>query len=448
MKVDLIVPPISEETLPVSRCGFFPPLGLLSIAEYAHQRVPDLDVRVVDGNMHPESEIGIRRDANVVGFSPTVLSYDSCLRLAQKAKNNGSIVVFGGPYAGALPERISKARAFVDYVVSGDGEVPFAQLLEGKDAAAIPGLTYRSDGDVLTNPTFPWSLDEYPYADRALVDRQAYLDRFRVKYERLGYSVPDLICSQKDCLWSSRTGGCVFCSRSHAGYRSRSPEAVWEEISWLHQTYGTDYIWDVSGSFIGNREWFGTFHGIRPRETPVTLEVYGRAAEVTPKVAEMMYQVGVRKVFIGAESGDMQVLRDSGKCTTPEANLRAVTLCAERGISLSLGIVVGLPGESESSIRQTLSHLRQLVSIGDVETISCAVLLPVPGSRAFTMLSEHPATGGKYEHGDHWNLQEMQEDWLSHFTSIHYDYAQQVAETILSYAPTQSALMRPRRAEV
>lgn len=58
------------------------------------------------------------------------------------------------------------------------------------------------------------------------------------------------------------------------------------------------------------------------------------------------------------------------------------------------------------------------------------------------MLEEHAEIGWKYGNGDHWDLGEMQRDWLQFFTCISYEHAVDVAETILSHAPTQSAILR------
>lgn len=244
-------------------------------------------------------------------------------------------------------------------------------------------------------------------------------------------------------MWGAKTGGCVFCARIDKDYRARSVERVWEEILWLRDTYGTDYVWDVTGSFIGNPEWVRAFHAARPKESGVALEIYGRAPEIVgPGMAQMLKEIGVHKVFIGAESGDQQDLRLAVKGATPRTNLRAAQLCAGHGITLSLGFVVGLPSETEESLGRTLTHVEQLVSEAEVETISCAVLLPIPGSKSFQMLAEHPETAVKYRTGDHWELEEMQQDWLRLFTSISYEYAVDVSERILAYAPTQSAILR------
>ncbi|MBI1748279.1 MAG: B12-binding domain-containing radical SAM protein [Acidobacteria bacterium] len=440
---DLVVPPSRDDTVAVSRSGFFSPLGLLSIATYAGRAFSELNVRVWDGNITPESKIRIRPDAALVGFSPTILSYESCLRLAQRAKANGSIVVFGGYQASSLGKRVLEANDFVDYVVDGDGELPFTELLRGRPAPEIPGLIYRTEAGIQRNPIQRVPLDSYPFSDRSLLDRHEYVQRFQDKYLKRGFHIPDLIYSQKDCMWAAKTGGCVFCARIDKDYRARAVEKVWDEIFWLHHTYGTDYVWDVTGSFIGNPEWVRAFHAARPKESGVALEIYGRAAEIIgPGMAQMMEEIGVHKVFIGAESGDQQDLRLTMKGATPGINLRAARLCAQHGIALSLGFVVGLPGETEESLGRTLAHVRQLVSEAEVETISCAILLPIPGSRSFQMLVEHRDTTAKYQSGDHWDLEGMQRDWLRLFTSISYEYAVEVAECILSHAPTQSAILR------
>lgn len=443
---DLVVPPSRNDTIAVSRSGFFSPLGLLSIATVAAHSIADLDVRILDGDILQEDEIEIRPNAQIVGFSPTILSYESCLRLALRAKANGSSVVLGGYHASSLGPRILEANNFIDYVVDGDGEVPFRDLLLGRLSAEIPGLIYRAQSGIQRNPKTRVPLDSYPFADRSLLERDEYIRRFQEKYLARGFHIPDLIYSQKDCMWAAKTGGCVFCARIDKDYRARSVKKVWEEILWLRDNYGTDYVWDVTGSFIGNPAWVREFHSTRPRSSGVALEIYGRATEVIgPSIVEMMEDVGVHKVFIGAESGDQQDLKRAMKGSTPGINLRAARLCAAHGITLSLGFVVGLPGECEESLERTVTHVRQLVSEAEVETISCAVLLPIPGSKSFQMLVDHPETAAKYKTGDHWDLEEMQRDWLRLFTSISYEHATEVSEYILSCAPTQSAILRFRK---
>jgi hypothetical protein len=79
--VDLIVPPSRDDTVAVSRSGFFSPLGLLSIATFARQSVRELDVRILDGNITPEGDINIRPEAQVVGFTNPVYGWPSKLRL-------------------------------------------------------------------------------------------------------------------------------------------------------------------------------------------------------------------------------------------------------------------------------------------------------------------------------------------------------------------------------
>ncbi|GAH83644.1 unnamed protein product, partial [marine sediment metagenome] len=181
-------------------------------------------------------------------------------------------------------------------------------------------------------------------------------------------------------MWASKTGGCVFCGRIDRHYRARSPKKVWEEIVWLHNRYGTDYVWDVSGSFTGNLEWVKDFQKAKPQDLNVALEVYSRASEITPEIGPLLKAIGVYKVFIGTDSGDTNCLIKARKGTTPKLNLDAVRLCAQQNIVLTLGFVIGLPGETDASLENTLNHAKQLVSEGEVETISCAVLLPVPGS--------------------------------------------------------------------
>jgi anaerobic magnesium-protoporphyrin IX monomethyl ester cyclase len=440
--IDLVVPYIEENFIPVSRSGIFPPLGLLSIATQVTSEVLGVDIVIWDGNIKSESEIQIRENAEIVGFSPSILSYIPFLNLARRAKENGSFVVVGGYHASALGKRILENNNYIDFVIRGDGEIPFTELVKGTHLNDIPGLIYRVGEGIRCNPICNPPLDTYRFPDRSLISHGEYNKRFLRKYGKNGFHIADIIYSQKDCVWSSKTGGCVFCGRIDRDYRSRNPKLVWEEIRRLKNEFGVDYIWDVSGSFTGNPDWLNLFHKFRVEELGVSFEIYARSPEITPDIAAKLRDIGIYKVFIGVDSGDAEILKKAGKGSTPKINSRAVNECAVNNIVLTLGVVIGLPGENGKSLDNTLKHIKQLVSQGDVETISSAVLLPVPGSRAFEILSGHPKTKGKYEKGDYWDLEEMQRDWLKLFTTIPYDVAISANEEVLKYAPTQSALIR------
>ena len=316
MKVQLIIPSVIDSFYPVSRCYLFPPLNLLTIATYLKSLSKELEVEILDGNIMSQKDLENRINGQFVGISPTILSYENCLKIAQIAKERGAITVLGGFQATSLGENILRNRKHIDYVVTGDGEDAFSRLVRGEAPSAINNLIYRNSQEIKRNPQRSLNLDALPYVDHGLMNESTYELNFEKKYPNEPFKKPNLIYSQKDCMWSARTGGCVFCGRIDRNWRGRSPENVWDEIMTLNREYGSDYIWDVSGSFIGNRSWFKEFHRQRPKDIPVVFEIYARASEIDAEVALMLHELNCYKVFIGIDSGDPITLKTAGKGST------------------------------------------------------------------------------------------------------------------------------------
>ncbi|MCJ7457955.1 MAG: B12-binding domain-containing radical SAM protein [candidate division Zixibacteria bacterium] len=445
MKVQLIIPPISKEFYPVSRSSFFPPLGLLSIATYLKTQLPEINVEILDGNILPQKSIEARINGDFVGISPTILSYENGLRIARISKERGAVVVFGGFYATALGEKILRNREYLDFIVIGDGEIAFSKLVQGEFFASIDNLIYRDGEDIKRTNQRLLNLDSLPFVNHGLLDERIYAINFQKKYAKEQFKIPNIIYSQKDCMWSTKTGGCVFCGRIDRDWRGRTPKRVWEEILLLNRQYKTDYVWDVSGSFVGNRDWLKEFYFSRPKNIPVVFEIYARASEINQETAKMLHELNCYKVFIGIDSGDPITLKSARKGSSVKKNIQAVELLNKYGICLALGFVVGLPGETYQTIKNTYEHANLLCTLANVETISCSSLIPIPGSKSFDMMLKHPYLPLKYKSQDVFNVLEMECDWTNNFCHIDYETASHYINKILSLAPVKSSMGKINR---
>jgi radical SAM superfamily enzyme YgiQ (UPF0313 family) len=82
-----------------------------------------------------------------------------------------------------------------------------------------------------------------------------------------------------------------------------------------------------------------------------------RVAVVDEEVAGLMAESGCLEVLLGVESGDADMLKRMCKRVTPEQVLRGVTVLSRNGISTKSTFIVGFPGETERSIRNTVDLL-------------------------------------------------------------------------------------------
>jgi len=438
--VKLVQPPMSDGYHGVSRSKDYPSLGLLSIATYLKYKIPAVQVGILDGEVLLLEEIENQINSDIVGISVNILNCRNALKIAEKAKENGAKVILGGAYAAPLADVILRNREYVDIVVTGEGEVTFADIVAGKPYEQIYNLCYRNKGSIIKTPYVLQSLDLLPFPDRTLIKQDIYYQNFSRQRPWYHCKKPALIYSQKGCLWRLKTGGCLFCGRMDPGWRARRPKRVWEEISQLVEEHGVDYVNDVSGSITGNKTWLKRFCEMKPKDINPALEVYACVHEIDAEVIDIFAKLNVYKVFIGVESGNNAILRRIGKPPLASCHPNVLRALNSREIKATLGVVVGSSGETEETIRQTVNHIERLVEIGNVETISCSILVPVPGSQAYNMILQHPALKEKYSSQDDIEATELEKDWLEHFCFIDYLSAREAVEEILDLAPLRSSM--------
>ncbi len=121
---------------------------------------------------------------DLVAFSTYIWNLSYVLELGKRLKEEfGVKVLLGGPEVSYNAFEILENHNFVDYVISGEGEVPFAQFCRGTPIDEIVGFCYRKEGGVLIKPPY-LSFEEPPdpytseYFER-LNGRIAYIETSR-----------------------------------------------------------------------------------------------------------------------------------------------------------------------------------------------------------------------------------------------------------------------------
>jgi len=89
-----------------------------------------------------------------------------------------------------------------------------------------------------------------------------------------------------------------------------------------------------------------------------------------------MKEAGCRLLIVGFESGDPQVLKNIKKGATVEKARTFAKDCRDLGLTVHGDFVLGLPGETKASIRNTINFAKTL----DVETIQVSIAHAFPGT--------------------------------------------------------------------
>ena len=357
-KVQLINAPRSEGIVDCSKSTCFPPLGPISIATYCKQQFPNASIEVLDGELMSVTEI-IRRlkPGAFVGIETNMFNYSSALQIAQAAKECGCVIILGGVYASTLPELILKNRPdIVDYVVVGYGEKPLVKIIKGELNlhSKQPQIVYNLEPD----------FNELPLLSRSrFVDMNVYIENFRRLHPSWSrYTVTNIFTLQ-GCKQN-----CIFCSRQNPGTSRvwyRSPELVWKEIRWLNSTYGIDLVISFDDQITQNLVKLRSLLSAKPAGFPdVAWYVFSSAEDITSESIVLLKSLPVAHVFIGVETGDTVLARTirKGKNFSPQLSQEAVKLLVNSGIRITPSFVIGLPGETEATLKRTL-RLAQRIKI-------------------------------------------------------------------------------------
>jgi len=433
MKVQLVLPKCDNPGARLIR-GWPQPLGILSIATFLKQHNPDIEIEVLDGSVLTLQEIMECLDADIIGITAISRTYPNVVKVAEKAKQVGAKVVLGGQYATAMGRTILENRPYVDAVVRFDGEVAFHKYVNGVPLHKIENLIYRQpDGTYRENPIKILDVENLPIPDRSFLDLTLY-DQNYAKHIGGPFKRAGTICSQRGCYWRSQSHkGCIFCAIPDQSWRIRNPEIIWREVEQLADM-GFEFLYDVTDDIGADQEWLMELSRTKP---PVKMHFlqYLSAKRATEETLEALLNMGTVQVFVGFESADPERLSQMQKDASEEDNLRTVEILRRYGMRLLASFVSGLPGETKESTQHTFEFARYVSQQPNTVGVHWDVLKPIPGSRAFWTLLEHPEFGPKYRGKDLFDMEEMRIDWIRTFCNVDYEYLCQVEKDAKKLIP-------------
>ncbi len=366
-----------QYSLPIiQRKSLMPPLGLLTIAALTP---PAHEVRVVDMNTRPLTDEDIEW-ADVVLFSAMLVQKSALLRVADRCRKAGKLVVFGGPYATACPD---ECRNHCDVLVLDEGEVTWPMFLADLETGNIqPLYSSPEKPDIRTSPA--------PRFD--LIQTADYV------------SIP--IQFSRGCPYQ-----CEFCDiivLFGRRPRTKTPSQLLQELDALLATGYRGQVFIVDDNFIGNKAAVRQLlpeltRWNREHENPFS---YGTEATVNlaeePELLSEMVKANFIFVFVGIETPSTDSLRETGKYQNVRGSLLDGVICIQKaGLAVYGGFIVGFDHD-EADIFD-----RQIEFIGQAAIANAMIgpLMALPGTPLFARMQREgrllPASdyGNWYESG-------------------------------------------------
>ena len=352
--VVLVQPPGACKAFTRSQ-SIYPPLGLCQVA--ATVAPEDAVVLDADGLGLSDAEAQARVLAlspKMVGFTVTSYTLELIENFAAPLRAAGILVMVGGPHASLAPLDVLSRCPSVDYVVRGEGEVIFPEICtrirKEESLIGLPGLCARRDG-------------KSAHLEPTILQVQEFGAH---PFPRLqGLPIAQYFCpdaKQRPMVTMMTTRGCphrcAFCSSPAVmGKKVRGPSVptVLDELSRLSEQHGVREISFVDDVFtIKARHTRELCQGMIGRDLQLSWFCNARADQITPELAQLMARAGCHQVYLGFESGSQAILDAVQKGATVDQLERGAKLLQDVGIARSVGFVLGLPGESDETVEESI----------------------------------------------------------------------------------------------
>jgi hypothetical protein len=350
------------------------PAEPLYFAQIAGQlRASGIRCEIADGLCHQfdiddMAQVVSMFDTDIIAIAVFHNTLSEALELATSVKKNrpGSTIVFGSAYAAPRWREILE-HDVVDYVVVGDGELAFAQLvvsLLGRYdvCAEIPGVAGRdrSGAARLTPPKPIHDLDSLPFAARDLLPL--------VREQGHGVSV----YSTRGCAF----GRCSFCYllpyqevSLQPRWRARSASNVVDELERLVMSH------DVRRFTFVDEDYFGTNEAGVQRAIDIANEILNRSLSISYYVnalvksllfvirsghLPLLSQSGLDSVFTGFESTSPARLKSFHKPQKPDQYGHVIDELDKYGVRINPGLITFTPDAELDDIVANVQLARRM----------------------------------------------------------------------------------------
>jgi radical SAM superfamily enzyme YgiQ (UPF0313 family) len=299
----------------------------------------------------------------------------------------------GGPHVSFEIEGSFQRLPALDYIAIGEGEHTIRELvrsLEGRmdvrDVRGLAGID-RSTQRAWKNAPRPLEddLDTLPNPARDLVPLARYL----------AFDSHASVVTSRGCPYE-----CIFCSApawTGRKVRYRNPSLCVDEIEEL-AAMGFREITIEDDLFTLYRKHFLAVCGeLVRRDTGITWNAFSRVDTINQEIVDTMARAGCQAICFGVESGNQEML-DLVKKNSDLAKVReAMRMTQAAGISALASFIIGLPGETEETLRKTVDFANSLRDeFGSLYGFH--VLAPFPGTEV-------------RERAEHYGLEILSNDW-------------------------------------
>jgi len=354
----------------------FPALGLYYLQEYVRNHNKNISIEILQHShlsFEESIDIVLQKDAAVVGITcytdRRVNVFRYCKEL--KKKRVDIKLILGGPHASALAKQILQNYEFIDFIVIGEGELTFSELLEylsnnNEDYSKINGIAYRDNQNkiTLTPPRQPIeNLDNLPYPKFDVIPKNMFKFTHYDNRIKLNGSQPSALKTMSIITSRGCPFKCTYCSTTAfwgRKVRYRSAENVVEEIEYLYSKHSVEFINIIDDAFTINRQRvIDICNLLISKKIKVYWICETNVKTIDLELLKIMKSAGCFAINYGVESGAPAILTNIKKNITLKEIENAIIAGKNAGMLADIFLMVGNPGENKKTINQTINLLKR-----------------------------------------------------------------------------------------
>lgn len=391
------------------------PLGMAYVGAYLRKCGYETKFHQCFASRPENLDLAVKVNCDVYGIQLNMVNYHKSCEFAEKlkAENPNAVIVLGGPFLASLYEDIMTKQPLFDFIILGEGEITFRELLEalqeGGSFNRIDGLVWRDKGGNIVKNNLRElieDLDSLPFPSRDLLEtaKRDPIDNGLLESIRL--------VTSRGCI-----GNCSFCcvnlynKMTHGKiWRGHSPKHVVDEIEQLSQKYGAKLFNFSDSSFedpgeMGKKRAREICEEIIKRQIPFSAKVYMRCETMKTdddiELLKLYKKAGIDVIIIGVESGSEYELKLYEKHANLEDNYRTAKILKDLDMFFVMtGFIMFGPNSTLDSIKENIDFLYKSSFAENIMAVSNGLLL-IRGSKLYEMLKNE---GRVYENDNYWEF--------------------------------------------
>jgi radical SAM superfamily enzyme YgiQ (UPF0313 family) len=392
MKVLLLNPPpmTDEQVTKAGWCGArskagtkYPPYDLLSIAAILEKG--GFEIKLIDSQVDERQWSKIKED--IKNFSPDLtfmvtstpsITYDLSAAKAIKELTRCKTVLCG-PHISYFSKKIINEK-YIDFLIRGEPEITALELVKTldkkKNLRHVQGLTYKENKKIKENKERPLieNLNKIPFPSHNLVPLRNY-------YSPLVKKTPFILTmSSRGCPFN-----CIYCLSAYIykrKFRPRSAKNVVDEMIYAKKLGVKSVIFFDDTFTIDKKRVLEICKEINRRRLDIEWICDSRVDTVDKEMLNTMKMAGCRLILYGVESGSQEILNNIKKGITIAKIRQTFALTKQVGIEALAFFILGLPGETKETIKQTVHFAKEL----DPDYVQFTIATPYPGTEFYDLV--------------------------------------------------------------